>query len=103
MLQLKKIGQSAYRITTEQGRASMLTRYGFVQDELLRAYAACSAELTEQGVRFSAEKAVKEIAVQNVAGGGFEIKIPLAKKERLFGMGDANRDSVMIRGKTLNV
>lgn len=103
MLQLKKIGQSAYRITTEQGRASMLTRYGFVQDELSRAYAACSAELTEQGVRFSAEKAVKEIAVQNVAGGGFEIKIPLAKKERLFGMGDANRDSVMIRGKTLNV
>ena len=103
MLQLKKIGESGYRVTTENGRKSMLTRYGFLQDKLSRKYADCAAEITESGVSFHGAKRDLDIAVQNNNGGGFQIKIPLEKKERLFGMGDANRDSVMIRGKTLNV
>ena len=103
MLQLKKIGESGYRITTKNGKASMLTRYGFLQDGFARTYAKCNAELTEKGVLFHAEKRDVEILVQNYADGGFALKIPLTKKERLFGMGDANRNSVMIRGKTLNV
>ncbi|MBE5746958.1 MAG: glycoside hydrolase family 31 protein [Clostridiales bacterium] len=103
MLQLKKIGESGYRVTTENGHASMLTRYGFLRDELSRTYAPCRAEITENGVRFQSGKRDVAVAVKNMNGGGFELKIPLRDKERLFGMGDANRDSVMIRGKTLNV
>ena len=34
---------------------------------------------------------------------GYRLDIPLTKKERLFGLGDANRDNVMIRGKTIPV
>ena len=103
MLQLKKIGESGYRVTTKNGGKSMLTRYGFLDDNLSRLYAPCDAELTDNGVLFRGAKHTLEVTVKNISGGGFEIKIPLKRDERLFGMGDANRDSVMIRGKTLNV
>ena len=103
MLQLQKIGNGAYRVTMENGKEGLLTRYGFLNDKLSRDYAECNASQTENGLIFNAVKRDVEIAVRNVSSGGFELKIPLQKEERLFGMGDANRDSMMIRGKTLNV
>ncbi len=103
MLQLKKIGNGGYHITAENGKASMLTRYGVLKDENFGNYSNLEAKLTKQGVSLQSVKRKVDVIVDNYTDGGFQLRIPLAKEERLFGMGDANRDSVMIRGKTLNV
>ncbi len=103
MLEIKKIGNGCYRVTTAEGKPTMLTRYGFLIERLARDYSDCAVENSQKGVYFYSQKKEMEISIANMQGGGFELRIPLGKKERLFGMGDANRDSVMIRGKTLNV
>lgn len=103
MLILKKIGNGGYRVTLDGAKAGMLTRYGVLNDELRRDYSNCEAETTEEGVLLRGTKRDVNFSVDNFKDGGFQIRIPLTKEERLFGLGDANRDSVMIRGKTLNI
>ncbi|MBR1974977.1 MAG: glycoside hydrolase family 31 protein [Clostridia bacterium] len=103
MLILKKIGNGGYRVTMKNGKTSMLTRYGILNDELRRDYSNCEAETIEEGVLLRGTKRDVNFSVDNFKDGGFQIRIPLTKEERLFGLGDANRDSVMIRGKTLNI
>ena len=103
MLSIKKIGNGGFRVTVEGGKKSMFTRYGILKDELRREYSDSKAELTESGVVLRGTKRDVEFDVENFQNGGFQIRIPLQKQERLFGLGDANRDSVMIRGKTLNI
>ena len=103
MLNLKNIGRGGYRVTVAGGQRSMFTRYGILKDTLSRDYAPCKAEIDEKGMVLHGVKRDVEFLVENYQGGGFQIRIPLDKKERLFGLGDANRDSMMIRGKTLNI
>ena len=103
MLKIKEIGKGGYHVTVDGGKVGMFTRYGILKDGLSRDYADCKAELTEKGAVLHGAKRSVEFLVNNYKKGGFQIRIPLEKKERLFGLGDANRDSVMIRGKTLNI
>ena len=103
MVQLKKIGAGCYRAFLQNGKASMFSRYGILKEALSKDYADCSAEGSEEGVLFHGVKRDVSVFVEQFGDKGFQLKIPLAKDERLFGLGDANRDSVMIRGKTLNV
>ena len=103
MLLLKKIGNGGYRVTLENGHKGMYNRYGVLKDELSREYSNATAEITTKGVLLHGTKRAVDFQVENFQSGGFQIRIPLRKEERLFGMGDANRDNIMIRGKTLNV
>ena len=102
MLSLKKIGNGCCRTVLQNGKASMFSRYGILKEGLSRDYSDCVAELVENSVLLHGEKRDVCIAVEQFEK-GFQLKIPVGKEERLFGLGDANRDSVMIRGKTLNV
>ena len=102
MLTLQKIGGGCYRATMENGKQSMFSRYGILKDSLSRTYFDATAEIIEKGVLFHGAKRDLSVYVEQLDK-GFQLKIPLTKDERLFGLGDANRDSVMIRGKTLNV
>ena len=102
MLTLQKIGGGCYRATMENGKQSMFTRYGILKETLSKDYSSAQAELVEGGVLFHGAKRDLSVYVEQLDK-GFQLKIPLTKDERLFGLGDANRDSVMIRGKTLNV
>ena len=102
MLTLQKIGGGCYRATMENGKQSMFSRYSILKDSLSRTYFDATAEIIEKGVLFHGAKRDLSVYVEQLDK-GFQLKIPLTKDERLFGLGDANRDSVMIRGKTLNV
>ena len=103
MVQLKKIGAGCYRAFLQNGKASMFSRYGILKESLSKDYADCLAESNEKGVLLHGVKRDVSVFVEQFGDKGFQLKIPLTKDERLFGLGDANRDSVMIRGKTLNV
>ena len=80
----------------------MLSRYGILDNKLKRSYADCSAEICDTGVVMHGAKRDVSVDIATFAG-GYTLEIPLTEKERLFGMGDANRDSIMIRGKTIGV
>ena len=103
MLCLEKLRGGVYHVRAEKGKTSMFTRYGILKEDISRDYADCSAERTDGGVTFGCKKRDVAVAVAEYGDKGFCLHIPLTKDERIFGMGDANRDSVMIRGKTLNV
>lgn len=103
MLQLKKIGSGCYHVTLENGKASMFTRYGILNETLSKEYADCTAEIQENVLLLHGVKRDLSVLVEQFGEKGFQLTLPLEKGERLFGLGDANRDSVMIRGKNLNV
>ena len=93
MLTLQKIGGGCYRATMENGKQSMFSRYGILKDSLSRTYFDATAELVDGGVLFHGAKRDLSVYVEQLDK-GFQLKIPLTKDERLFGLGDANRDSV---------
>ena len=103
MFQLQRINEGSYRITTKKGKRSMLSRYGFLSENAQKSYGSCIVTIENDLVKFKNEKKDVSISVSNSDGKGFQVVIPLDVEERLFGMGDANRDSVMLRGKTINV
>lgn len=74
---------------------SMLTRYNILRD-------GDAEEISFEGnsAVFSAGKRDVEVSFTE-KGKGFEIRIPLTAKERIFGGGDSTKDSVMHRGRTL--
>ena len=95
-----KIGENIYRVFDGEREASLLDRYGIL---------SLGAELENDGgaelaqsencdiVTLYAKRKVKfEISKRHDKG--YHIRIPLARKERLFGLGDATRKSIMIRG-----
>lgn len=103
MFQLQRINEGSYRITTKNGKKSMLSRYGFLSENAQKSYGSCIVTIENNFVKFKNEKKDVSISVNNCDGKGFQVVIPLDVEERLFGMGDANRDNVMLRGKTINV
>ncbi len=103
MLVIKKLGDGAFHIQANEKSSGMLSRYGILKDSLTRHYAECSAELTESGVLMHG--AVRDLIVNitEMRHGGYRLDIPVTEKERFFGIGDATRDSVMQRGKTIGI
>ena len=98
MLAFKKIGEGAFRITADHGRESLLSRYGILKDTLRRNYAP-QATLTVEGNAATLSHRGRTLTLTLTEyTEGFRIDIPLRPGERLFGLGDATRDAVMVRG-----
>ncbi len=92
-MQIKHINDKITRIYEKN--SSMLSRYGILQDGLAEA-----TEFDDNELNFSAGK--RSIAVSfKKCGEGFEIRIPLSEKERIFGGGDSTREHLMHRGRKL--
>ncbi len=103
MLGIKKLGDGAFHIQTDGKSRGMLSRYGILCDSLTRSYAECSMELTDYGVLMHG--ALRDVAVKiaEIKHGGYRLDIPVTENERFFGIGDATRDQIMLRGKTIGI
>ena len=74
---------------------SMLTRYNILRD-------GDAKEISFEGNSMVFAAGKREVEVSFIEKGkGFEIRIPLTAKERIFGGGDSTKESVMHRGRTL--
>ena len=101
MLNIIKTGDGSYHVYEGDREASMLYRYGILTpDSECEADNVCRQ--SDGKVYFDAEKKTVEIHSEHMTS-GFRIKIPLEKDERLFGLGDATRENVMIRGTRADV
>ena len=97
---IKRIGQGAYHIYDGDPNASMLYRYGILTpDAPLEADELCYEN--ESGINLKTKKNAVFTPVKNSKG--YTLEIPLEKGERLFGAGDASRESMMIRGREILV
>ncbi len=103
MLTFKKLGDGAFHITSENAKGGMLTRYGFLGSSLKQSYSKASVLINGNTVTLQGAKRNLAVTVTEINGGGYRLDIPLTEKERLFGVGDATRDGVMLRGKTIGI
>lgn len=94
-MQIKHINENITRIFEQNN--SMLSRYGILND------AGAVAEKFEANTAiFDAGKRKIEVSFSK-QGSGFEIKIPLSEKERIFGGGDQTRERIMHRGHSITM
>lgn len=101
MLNIIKTGDGSYHVYEGDREASMLYRYGILTpDSECEADNVCRQ--SDGKIYFDAKKKTVEIHSEYMTS-GFRIKIPLEKDERLFGLGDATRENVMIRGTRADV
>jgi len=120
LVRVDVLGERLFRIRhgkTKQWTESALNRYGI----LTAAFPEVAFELTEAGgVHTLATKQAKltvsrkdgavtlsaadgKPLIQHAApvyqtGGGYDLRFPLAKDERLYGLGDVSRENIMRRG-----
>ena len=98
MLTVTKLGDGGFRLTSDRGRESLLSRYGILGDTLRRSYSR-DATLTVDGESAVLRTGNREVSLRVLElERGFSVEIPLRPGERLFGLGDATRDAVMVRG-----
>ena len=98
MLTYQSIGKGGFRLSSDSGRESLLSRYGILGNALRRSYSE-AATLTLDGNTAVLHTPRREVTVTvEEISCGFAITIPLREGERLFGLGDATRDAVMVRG-----
>lgn len=98
MLTVKSLGEGGFRVTSDSSRESLLSRYGILKDTLRRSYCRDAAVTVNGGtVTLTGPSHEVSVTITEYAS-GFRLDIPLRPGERLFGLGDATRDAVMIRG-----
>ena len=98
MLTYQSIGKGGFRLMSDSGRESLLSRYGILKNSLRRTYSETAA-LTLDGNTATLSGARRDVTLTlEEMSCGFSISIPLREGERLFGLGDATRDAVMVRG-----
>ena len=98
MLTYQTLGRGGFRLVSDSGRESLLSRYGILGDCLRRAYSD-TATLSVDGNTAVLHATRRDVQITvNELSCGFSISIPLREGERLFGLGDATRDAVMVRG-----
>lgn len=104
MTEIYKLAENIYRVISweyRKLRESLLTKYGLIdmqpdgEPELIYAGEENTA-VFENGYTLS-------FSLTPYLDGGFDIRLPLAPEDRLFGLGDATRDSVQHRGKTVRM
>lgn len=100
---VKKLTEGIFHIQTEGKYAGMLSRYGLLNDNVVGTYAESSVEIADNNVILHGSKRDVFVKITRMSKTGYRLDIPLTERERLFGLGDANRDNVMIRGKTIGV
>lgn len=98
---LFKVNDNTYRITVGNKGSSMLSRYGILGGEDTRIEDCEDLNICGSRVAFFAKRRVDI----EVFGGesGHSYVIPLRDGERIFGLGDANREEVMIRSRRITL
>ena len=95
-MKLTKIDENIWHAFESNADDSLLCRYN-----ILNTGANLSndgiAECSGSAVDLNAKRKVSFLT-EKYSGGGYRITIPLDKKERIFGLGDATRERIMIRG-----
>ena len=96
-MKIEKTAEKTYHIYENPKDDAMLYRYGILaRDGVCPDDGACTEE---NGVlTFRAGKRDVTVETESRAAGGFRLRIPLTERERLFGLGDATRECVMVRG-----
>lgn len=98
MLTYQSIGKGGFRLSSDSGRESLLSRYGILKDALRRTYSEV-ATLSLDGNTATLHTARRDVTLTVAEQErGFSVTVPLSAGERLFGLGDATRDAVMLRG-----
>jgi len=106
-MQYKLVKEGIFRVFAGEEDTSMLSRYGIIHEG--EESRLCDGKNIVSGpyVMDAADGDIsvtggkRDLAIQaQIVGKGFEIRIPLAGKDRLFGLGDSARGNVMRRGTT---
>ena len=98
MLQVKKLGDGGFRVFSDSGRESLLSRYGILSDTLRRSYCPEATVTVDGGTAVLKTPNRTVVLTVTEFSRGFRIDVPLRSGERFFGLGDATRDAVMVRG-----
>lgn len=94
---LRKSAPQTYHITTADPNHAMLTRYGILtpDDDLPLS----DGEISQAGDIVTLAAGKREVQCRITPHTrGYRLELPLIPSERLFGLGDATRQEVMIRG-----
>ena len=106
-MQYKHVKEGIFRMFAGSEKTGMLSRYGIIQEGTDSCL--CDGKQIVSGAyifdakdgRLTVSGGKRTLEVQaEVVGKGFEIRIPLHAKDRLFGLGDSARGNVMRRGTT---
>lgn len=98
MLNITSIGTNSFHISEGAPEKSMLYRYNILKKDVpVPENKACA--LTEDTITLQAKRLVS-ITVEK-APQGYRLTVPMSEKERFFGMGDATRTTVSMRGQQL--
>ncbi|MBO4594671.1 MAG: glycoside hydrolase family 31 protein [Clostridia bacterium] len=97
MLNIKKLGKGAFHVFADEN-GTLLNRYGILNETVGGNYGASSAvKIKSDVITLSYKNGETEITVIK-ADKGYKVRIGIDESERLFGMGDATRDTVNVRG-----
>ncbi|MBE6650703.1 MAG: glycoside hydrolase family 31 protein [Ruminococcaceae bacterium] len=100
MLEVKYLEKGALHINEGNAERSMLYRYNVLKkDSYGTDIGIC--EICEHKVIVHAKREVEIEVIKR--GQGFGLTIPMSDDERFFGMGDATRDTVEMRGKKIDI
>ena len=103
MITTKKLGDGSFHIQTDGVSTGLLSRYGIIEERITRSYAECSIETTDDGVLMHGAKRDVSVKIITNKKGGYMLQIPITEGERFFGIGDATRDGIMLRGKSVGI
>ena len=98
---LFKTNENTYHVIVGKESTSMLSRYGVLEGKDIPITSSDILSANDTGVTFSAKRKL-DVEVREGASGHTYI-IPIRDGERIFGLGDANRDDVMIRGRRITL
>ena len=98
---LFKTNENTYHVIFGKESTSMLSRYGVLEGKDIPITSSDILSANDTGVTFSAKRKL-DVEVREGASGHTYI-IPIRDGERIFGLADANRDDVMIRGRRITL
>ena len=100
-LKIFQVGKNAYHVRSTDESKSMLSRYGILKGQDVpvadSAYIRIVGDSVVFGVKREVTFSLKEYK------DGYSITAQLSNKERLFGLGDSNRERIMIRGMRITL
>ncbi len=113
MISIKAINKNTVRFYSDQHRESMLTRYNILKEKITATgtwsnniYSFGNTKIIKNENEYIFNDGNKKIRfILEEKNLGYKITICINDKERIFGLGDCQRESLMIRGitKTLHV
>ena len=98
---IRKLQNGIYHIFEGDPNASMLTRYGILKKGTEIENDGV-VEVTEDGILFHTARGDAHF-VKKAYNEGYSLTLDLEKNERLFGLGDANRKQLMLRGLKVDI